>query len=136
MASSSDVCTDCPPYSTEQPTYNPMDPSTFIAPAPTLSPSVTIEFCDRCRWLHRATWTSTELFLTFPPPVLKSTTIIPLNSEDTAGRFRIWLTLSDESKPILVWDRKVEGKFPELKDLKQRIRDHIQPDRSLGHSDR
>jgi predicted Rdx family selenoprotein len=107
--------------------------------------------------LHRATWTSTELFLTFPPPALKSITIMPLNSEGTAGRFRIWLTVN-EGSPILVWDRKVEGKFPELKDLvrlarlfhyqdylkarivrapqKQRIRDHIQPDRSLGHSDK
>ncbi|KAI0254300.1 Rdx family-domain-containing protein [Lactifluus subvellereus] len=113
-----------------------MDPSTFVAPTPTGPHSIILEFCDRCRWLHRATWTSTELFLTFPPPALKSITIIPLTSEDTAGRFRIWLTVNEESSPILVWDRKVEGKFPELKDLKQRIRDHIQPDRSLGHSDK
>lgn len=70
-----------------------------------------------CLRLHRATWTSTELFLTFPPPTIKSITIVPLNSEDSAGRFRIWLTLDDVSSPILMWDRKIEGNFPELKVL-------------------
>jgi predicted Rdx family selenoprotein len=67
--------------------------------------------------LHRATWTSTELFLTFPPPALKSITIVPLNSEDTVGRFRIWLAVKEDTPPVLVWDRKVEGQFPELKIL-------------------
>jgi predicted Rdx family selenoprotein len=67
--------------------------------------------------LHRATWTSTELFVTFPPPALKSITIVPLNAEDAAGRFRIWLTVNEGAPPILVWDRKVEGEFPELKVL-------------------
>ncbi len=78
---------------------------------------------------------------------------MPLNAEDTAGRFRVWLFL-DGKHPVLVWDRKVEGGFPELKVLvstvgtsfeaymlihpsqKQRIRDHIQPGKSLGHSDK
>ncbi|KAI0356611.1 hypothetical protein OH77DRAFT_1401029 [Trametes cingulata] len=114
---------------------NPLDPSTFVPPSSSITPSITIEFCDRCRWLHRATWVSTELFLTFPTPALKSITILPLNAEDTAGRFRVWLFL-DGKPPVLVWDRKVEGSFPELKVLKQRIRDHIQPGKSLGHSDK
>jgi predicted Rdx family selenoprotein len=78
-----------------------------------------------CR-LHRATWLSTELFLTFPPPVLHTITLVPLNSEDTAGRFRVWLSLGpggDEGEaqgiptPVVVWDRKKEGGFPELKVL-------------------
>lgn len=41
---------------------------------------------------------------------------MPLNSEETGGRFRVWLFL-DGKPPILVWDRKVEGGFPELKVL-------------------
>lgn len=101
--------------------------------------------------LHRAAWVSTELLLTFPPPALTAVTVIPLNSDDTTGRFRVWLEAGDGS-PILMWDRKVNGGFPELKVLvsrmttaydvvftlaqKQRIRDHIQPGKSLGHSDR
>ncbi|KAA1466153.1 hypothetical protein DENSPDRAFT_830903 [Dentipellis sp. KUC8613] len=114
-----------------------LDASTFQPPDISSStPNVYIEFCDRCRWLHRATWTSTELFLTFPAPALKSITIIPLNSEETAGRFRVWLTVGQERNSVLIWDRKIEGKFPEMKELKQRIRDEIQPGKSLGHSDK
>ncbi|TDL29309.1 hypothetical protein BD410DRAFT_779680 [Rickenella mellea] len=113
--------------------YDPMDASTFIAPSSLPTPSIVVEFCDRCRWLHRATWTATELFLTFPPPALKSIQIMPLNSDETSGRFRVWLVSQD--KPALLWDRKIEGGFPELKVLKQRIRDKVQPEKSLGHSD-
>ncbi|KDN50113.1 hypothetical protein RSAG8_01449, partial [Rhizoctonia solani AG-8 WAC10335] len=77
----------------------------------------------------------TELFLTFPPPALSSITLVPLNSTETGGRFRVWLLPTDGENPKLVWDRKTEGGFPELKVLKQRIRDVIQPGTSLGHSD-
>jgi selenoprotein W-related protein len=35
----------------------------------------------------------------------------------------------------LLWSRKEEGRFPELKELKQRLRDEIAPGQSLGHSD-
>ena len=36
----------------------------------------------------------------------------------------------------LVWDRKADGGFPEIKVLKQRVRDIIAPERNLGHSDK
>jgi selenoprotein W-related protein len=36
----------------------------------------------------------------------------------------------------LVWSRKDHGRFPESKELKQRVRDRVSPDRDLGHSDR
>jgi selenoprotein W-related protein len=36
---------------------------------------------------------------------------------------------------VVVWNRKDEGRFPEMKELKQRIRDEIAPERDLGHSD-
>ena len=36
----------------------------------------------------------------------------------------------------LVWSRKVQGRFPELKELKQLVRDHVAPDKDLRHSDR
>ncbi|KAF8609339.1 hypothetical protein BDV93DRAFT_518172 [Ceratobasidium sp. AG-I] len=123
---------------TSPPVHDPLDPSTFVAPRPgSAVPAIIIEFCDRCRWLHRATWVQTELFITFPPPALTSITLIPLNSPETGGRFRVWLSSSSTlDEPTLVWDRKVEGGFPELKVLKQRIRDIIQPGTSLGHSDK
>jgi selenoprotein W-related protein len=36
----------------------------------------------------------------------------------------------------VLFSRKSAGRFPESKELKQLIRDKIDPDRSLGHSDR
>jgi predicted Rdx family selenoprotein len=60
---------------------------------------------------------STELLLTFPPSVLRGITVIPLDAEETAGRFRVWLYLPDALPVRLIWDRKIEGGFPELKVL-------------------
>ena len=40
-----------------------------------------------------------------------------------------------EIREVLIWDRKADGGFPEAKILKQRIRNHIEPDKNLGHSD-
>ena len=34
------------------------------------------------------------------------------------------------------WSRAEAGRVPELKELKQLVRDRIAPDRLLGHSDR
>jgi selenoprotein W-related protein len=34
-----------------------------------------------------------------------------------------------------IWSRAAEGRFPELKELKQLVRDRVAPDRALGHSD-
>ncbi|KIP12843.1 hypothetical protein PHLGIDRAFT_123905 [Phlebiopsis gigantea 11061_1 CR5-6] len=152
--SNTQECVDCQPESTEAPqetvdissrelahqvesetVADPLNPATFIPPSPLPTPSITVEFCDRCRWQHRATWVSTELMLTFPTPAIKAITLLPLNSEETGGRFRVWLGLP-EQPPRLIWDRKVEGGFPELKILKQRIRDNVQPGKSLGHSDK
>jgi selenoprotein W-related protein len=35
-----------------------------------------------------------------------------------------------------VWSRADEGRFPEITELKQRVRDRVAPDRQLGHADR
>ena len=35
----------------------------------------------------------------------------------------------------VVWDRAEEGGFPEVKQLKQRVRDILAPQKKLGHSD-
>ncbi|KAG9022065.1 hypothetical protein FRB95_000910 [Tulasnella sp. JGI-2019a] len=115
------------------------------------------------RRLHRATWVQTELFLTFPSPTIEGITLIPLRAPETSGRFRVWLywkqaaaaggadapaetsnNIIAEGKPTipdiiveeLLWDRKTEGGFPELKILKQKIRDRLTPELSLGHSDK
>jgi len=49
---------------------------------------------------------------------------------DTGGVFEIRV---DQD---VVWSRSKEGRFPEMKELKQLVRDRIAPGRDLGHSDR
>ncbi|EKM13514.1 selenoW-related protein [Vibrio harveyi] len=48
---------------------------------------------------------------------------------DTGGRFEIFCNGTQ------IWERKKDGGFPEAKVLKQRVRDIIDPERDLGHSD-
>ena len=36
----------------------------------------------------------------------------------------------------LLWSRKTAGRFPDIKELKQLVRDRIAPGKDLGHSDR
>ncbi|MGC6456567.1 MAG: SelT/SelW/SelH family protein [Coraliomargaritaceae bacterium] len=90
-----------------------------------MKPSVEIEYCPGCRWLLRAAWTAQELLTTFEQDL----GAVTLRPSGEAGRFRV--SLKDQT----VWDRKSEGRFPEMKELKQRIRDWIAPGRDLGHSD-
>jgi hypothetical protein len=37
---------------------------------------------------------------------------------------------------MVLWDRKTDGGFPETKELKNRVRNVIEPGRDLGHVDR
>ena len=36
----------------------------------------------------------------------------------------------------MIWSRKASGRFPEITELKQLVRDRIVPGRDLGHADR
>ena len=88
-------------------------------------PILEIEYCTQCRWLLRAAWLSQELLTTFEEE-LGGVTLIP----GSGGIFEV------RGAGNLLWSRKTEGRFPEAKELKQRVRDQIAPDRDLGHSDR
>jgi selenoprotein W-related protein len=88
-------------------------------------PRVEITYCPRCRWLLRAAWMAQELLITFERE-LGEVALRP----GEKGLYEIRL---DDA---LIWSRAAEGRFPELKEVKQRIRDRIAPDRALGHSDR
>ncbi|MGJ3242255.1 MAG: SelT/SelW/SelH family protein [Opitutales bacterium] len=87
---------------------------------------LTIRYCTRCQWLLRAAWLAQEALSTFGAS-LKAVTLEP--DAETGGVFVI--TLNDQ----IIWDRSVDGGFPEAKVLKQRIRDHAFPHRELGHSE-
>lgn len=86
---------------------------------------VEINYCTQCRWLLRAAWLAQELLTTFEQD-LYSVALRP----GTGGIFEI--TLNGQ----LIFSRKEAGRFPESKEVKQLIRDCIDPARDLGHSDR
>ncbi|HLV01387.1 MAG TPA: SelT/SelW/SelH family protein [Acidobacteriota bacterium] len=94
-------------------------------PSSVRTPRIAILYCTQCRWLLRAGWIAEELLTTFEEE-LGEVALIP----SSGGTFDIYL---DDQ---LLYSRKEEGSFPELKTLKQKIRDHIVPGRDLGHSDR
>lgn len=87
--------------------------------------TVEIQYCTQCRWLLRAAWLAQELLTTFEQDIY-SVSLRP----GTGGIFEI--TLNSE----VLFSRKLAGRFPEAKEIKQLIRDRIDPDRDLGHSDR
>ncbi|TMW56943.1 hypothetical protein Poli38472_002868 [Pythium oligandrum] len=99
---------------------------------------VEIEYCTGCRWMLRAAWLAQELLTTFQQDAtsrLRSVTLTP-NSRQ-GGVFQIYLHAMDGSvERELLWSRKVVGRFPESKELKQIVRDHVSPDMGLGHSDK
>jgi selenoprotein W-related protein len=88
-------------------------------------PEVIITYCTQCQWLLRAAWMGQELLSTFGTELGKVSL-----QPSTGGTFEI------TCEGVLIWERKRDGGFPEAKVLKQRIRDLINPDRDLGHSDR
>lgn len=87
--------------------------------------SLEIEYCTQCRWLLRAAWMAQELLTTFESDIDRLT-LVP----GSGGIFEV--RLNNET----IFSRKRAGRFPESKELKQLVRDRIDPARSLGHSDR
>lgn len=94
-------------------------------------PAISIEYCTGCNWMLRSTWLAQELLTTFDG-TLEVVSLVPNYAGD--GIFEIELATKD-GDVVTVWSRKAEGRFPEAKELKQRVRDKIDPEKSLGHSD-
>jgi len=95
-----------------------------------LKPRVEIEYCTQCRWLMRAAWMAQELLTTFQDE-LGEVALIP----GTGGVFEI-RALTSERQGETVWSRSRDGGFPDIKELKQRIRDRVAPEKTLGHSEK
>jgi len=70
-------------------------------------------------------WMAQELLSTFADEI-GGVTLVP----GTGGIFEV--SVAD----ALLWERKRDGGFPDIKVLKQLVRDRIAPERDLGHSDR
>jgi selenoprotein W-related protein len=86
---------------------------------------VLIAYCRQCNRLLRAAWMAQELLATFPEDI-RELALVP----GTGGIFRI------EIDGALIWERKRDGGFPEIAQLKRLARDHLAPERKLGHLDR
>ncbi len=92
---------------------------------PVEKPEIEIHYCSQCQWLLRAAWLAQELLSTFGDD-LGRVSLVP----GTGGIFRI------RCAGVEIWERKADGGFPDAKQLKQRVRDQIEPQRDLGHIDR
>ena len=91
-----------------------------------MKPTITIEYCPQCGWMLRAAYMAQELLTTFTNDIHA----VSLQPATLAGTYLI----SIEGE--LLFDRRREGRFPEIKELKQLVRDKVNPQKSLGHSDR
>jgi selenoprotein W-related protein len=87
-------------------------------------PRVQITYCAQCRFILRATWLAQELLMTFDTD-LGELALVPASG----GVFEV--RVDNE----LIWSKKEQGRFPDAKELKQLVRDHVAPDKDLGHSE-
>ncbi|MCX2585158.1 SelT/SelW/SelH family protein [Pedobacter sp. MR22-3] len=91
-----------------------------------LKPLISIEYCPRCGWLLRSAYMAQELLTTFSEQ-LKGVSLLP---SEVSGTFQIRLNNA------IIFDRREAGRFPEIKELKKLVRDQIDPEINLGHTDR
>ena len=109
---------------------------------------VTIEYCPGCKWMLRSAYYAQELLSTFEGSVDE----VALRPSKRTGND--WVTHSLSHCNLLrnvfegtfmikvnedcIWDRtkpETSG-FPDIKVLKQLVRDRVAPEKSLGHSDK
>ena len=88
-------------------------------------PIIEIEYCTKCRQLPRSAWITQELLSTFNDDI-KGITLFP---GEIAGIFEI--RCGNEA----IWSREEMKGFPEIKKLKQIIRDRVAPEKVLGDID-
>ncbi|WDF70117.1 SelT/SelW/SelH family protein [Sphingobacterium oryzagri] len=90
-----------------------------------MKPTITIVYCPKCGWMLRAAYFAQELLGTFVDDIY-GVTLVP---SEISGRFAVSV------QEQVIFDRKTMGQFPETKELKQLVRDLVNPAKSLGHSD-
>jgi selenoprotein W-related protein len=73
----------------------------------------------------RAAWMAQELLSTFEQE-LGEVSLVP----GTGGVFEV------RTEDKVLWSRKEKDRFPDIKELKQIVRDNIAPDKDLGHTDK
>ncbi|MCX2574904.1 SelT/SelW/SelH family protein [Pedobacter sandarakinus] len=91
-----------------------------------MKPTITISYCPRCGWMLRSAYMVQELLTTFSEK-LQGVMLCP---SEKGGEFVI------KTNETTIFDREAAGRFPEIKELKKLVRDYIDPQMSLGHTDR
>jgi predicted Rdx family selenoprotein len=124
----------------------PLNNDVFMAENAT---HVAIAYCIGCRWMLRAAYFAQELLSTFTNDIA-SVSLVPSRPPSPGGIFQVQLqryiassgtadsqdqTSDCDYQSILLWDRTNQGRFPETKELKQMVRDQLNPTKYLGHSD-
>ncbi|AOM00648.1 SelT/SelW/SelH family protein [Cobetia marina] len=92
---------------------------------------IRIHYCTGCNWLLRAAWYAQELLSTFGE-ALDEVALAPSHG----GHFEVLCQPAPDAEWQVLWERKRDGGFPDSRDLKQRVRDVLDPERDLGHIDR
>jgi len=87
-------------------------------------PRVVVEYCARCGFMLRAAWVAQELLKTFEDDLAE----VALKPGE-GGIF----TVSLDATPLFF--NKVEGRFPEMRELRQRLAQALGSDRQFGHHD-
>lgn len=88
-------------------------------------PRIEFVYCTQCRWMLRSAWMAQEILSSFEAEI-GEVVLVPA----TGGIFRVVID------GVTVWNRKTDGGFPQITELKRIVRDVIAPDKPLGHSDR
>ncbi len=85
---------------------------------------IVIHYCVQCQWLLRSSWMAQELLYTFSEEIHEL-----VLKPGSGGVFEI---IANDK---VVWSRKDDGGFPEITELKRRVRNVIAPEKKLGHID-
>ena len=89
-----------------------------------MKPRVGITYCQKCHFLPRAAWTAQELLHTFGDYIAE-VALVP----GSGGMFAV--TVDGEE----VWSTRENGRFPEMRELRNLLRDRIEGAPPPRHAD-
>lgn len=87
-------------------------------------PRVVVEYCARCGFMLRAAWVAQELLKTFEEDLAE----VALRPGE-GGIFAVSLDA------LLLFSNKAEGRFPEMRELRERLAQALGSDKRFGHRD-
>jgi len=88
-------------------------------------PRIEIEYCRQCGFMLRAAWMAQELLKTFEEE-LGAVALVP----GSGGHFIVRVDGHE------IFSRRLAGRYPESKELKELVRDAIGSTRTVGHPGR